>query len=680
MFIPGVKLAQNSIPTCTSEVCSRKDLEHHFGEKPQYYSDDKIVYVYDFNPSPAKRGFYKISKVKYDFQAARIETKIKELRNDLVKYEQKEKESSIKIIEIENEISEDTAVLAEKEKTTGSKSVKQTEKIDELTRKIANNSKERDLLSKKLTLIKGKITEIYNDLSIEEDSLFKLGRNFEALKTIPVNFNKEVLRPNQDIQFKIFHVNRFLYNVSLTDSIVTYESEPSPLLNDFFWGDSTGLLGKLMKAFSTKSAFLSESGKENIQEIIENAQIFFNKYGELKTELLMAYSPCTDFSCCKSTEKESFEGLLTALSQINASLYAVDTIYNGLNTKYINLKISLANCKKNRTEFEIIQAAIRRDSIKIDQHTKSIVKETPADEKAIIQAQISRLKGNIEAMETRRDTVKKHLCSESSFGTDSQKLIKIEDSLSPYLVAKALQKQLPSEVDIRKAIVLYTNLVDQNQSFTIDHFNLRRGNRLDLLLNVSTKDTVVKEFGIPSYTSNPISIEIPIIWNPFISFSTGSFIALGSNLQNKVYTWQAIPNNSNTIGTSNGYILTESSYSPPPVGFSALANIEIKARPSFGFGLSTGLGMTIETNPRLAYFGGASLFIGDLRQLAITGGFAAMQVDKLKSNWQAIETNQIKYENNSATDLYYKELKVGAFISISYTPFVANKGKKKTIK
>lgn len=87
-----------------------------------------------------------------------------------------------------------------------------------------------------------------------------------------------------------------------------------------------------------------------------------------------------------------------------------------------------------------------------------------------------------------------------------------------------------------------------------------------------------------------------------------------------------------------------------------------------------GTGLSIEKLPRLAYLGGVSLFFGDLRQFTITGGFVGMQVNQLTKNYQTIADNQVIYKSRPDIQ-YYKEFKVGGFISLTYTPFKVYKTK-----
>ncbi len=235
-----------------------------------------------------------------------------------------------------------------------------------------------------------------------------------------------------------------------------------------------------------------------------------------------------------------------------------------------------------------------------------------------------------------------------------------------------LIENLPSDQELKKIIVFLRNMVAQNQVHTADYIPLN-GNILDLKISITPKDSIFKYFSIPEYKIKPILIQIPIIWKPFASFSSGSFFALGKYLQNKTYSWQPIIINNNIVDSSR-YALVESGYTLPPIGFCAFGNIEWKVSRSFGIGASVGVGLTIEKSPRLAYLAGASLFFGDLHQFAITGGIAAMQVNKLTNSFQTISENKIVYDYKPSIE-YYKELKFGGFVSVAYTPFNIKKTK-----
>ena len=78
-------------------------------------------------------------------------------------------------------------------------------------------------------------------------------------------------------------------------------------------------------------------------------------------------------------------------------------------------------------------------------------------------------------------------------------------------------------------------MVNQNHTHTVDHVSLD-GNVLDLEIKITSKDSIFKYFSIPEYKNDPIKINIPIVWKPFVSFSSGTFISIGKHLQNKTYT------------------------------------------------------------------------------------------------------------------------------------------------
>jgi hypothetical protein len=94
-----------------------------------------------------------------------------------------------------------------------------------------------------------------------------------------------------------------------------------------------------------------------------------------------------------------------------------------------------------------------------------------------------------------------------------------------------------------------------------------------------------------------------------------------------------------------------------------------------GLGISPGVGITIESKPRLAYLLGGSLMLGRERQFIVTAGVAAMQVNVLSNNLKPLLENGTNAVKETPTITYYKELKYGVFLSLSFTPFTVIKSK-----
>jgi hypothetical protein len=70
------------------------------------------------------------------------------------------------------------------------------------------------------------------------------------------------------------------------------------------------------------------------------------------------------------------------------------------------------------------------------------------------------------------------------------------------------------------------------------------------------------------------------------------------------------------------------------------------------------------------------MFFGDKRQFVASFGIAAMQVDALDNNLLAVNQQNISYtSSNKPTVTYYKVLRTGLFISLTFTPFSTSNSK-----
>ena len=568
----------------------------YFGENVDYYTDNTVVYVYDFNNDPSKRVFYKITK----------------------------------------------------------------------------NEKSKD-----------------------------------GLQMVVVNFNNETLSSGNDVRFKIYNINKFMYKVSIADSVVQYDSEPPALLTEYFLGDKDGLLGSLQGTFSSDVNALSKGTKSLADTLLKEIDCFIQNYNNLKSIALDAYNPCKTFHCCNSFDYTDF---LTSLAYIKAQSKIVEKKLNDAKKgdldcydqfklkikaeteiKNLNFTISkfnlrieeltaqntslINNVDRIKNEIQLIESQIfflkGADSLTKNAQLLRLVTELTSknNELATSRIDIAKVKKDRDSLEIKRETFVNSIDS-IKFAINQVCDSTIEDMIDVLEVSHYLINNLPSERELKELIIFINNMVEQNYSYSKDFMSLN-GNMIDLTLTISSKDSITKFTGIK--VDESISIQIPIICKPFASFSSGSFIAFGNNLQNKTHDWVETVGNNNTVN-SDSYTLVESGYTLPPMGFSALGNLEWKLSRSYGLGGSIGIGLSIENSPRLAYLGGLSLFIGELRQFAITIGFAGMQVNKLTNNFQSISDNQVIY--TSKPDIqYYNEFKVGTFISLTYTPFEVYKTK-----
>ncbi len=557
---------------------------------------------------------------------------------------------------------------------------------------------------------KRKIVYVYDfNKDPSKREFYKITKKNGALKIEVVNFNKETLTSGKNVKFKIYNINKFMYDVSIADSVIHFDSEPSALFTRLFLGDST-LLGSLIGTFSDNIKL--QANQDDAKSLMEKISCFVDKYNWLRKTALDALNPCYTFPYCYSIDYAEF---LNSLSEIKAQ---EDNVKRKLNkakndvqacNNQIKLKVKVENDIKN-LNFAISKLNIRFEELNSKNASLSNNINKIKDEVKLIESQIFFSKGadsltkkaqlarlgteltskSIELATNRIDIAKVRKNKDSleivketfvnsidtiEFDISGACNSDIQDMIDALEISDYLIKNLPSDSSIKKLIVFINNMVEANNSHTSDYISLN-GNMLDLTISIASKDSIFKYFSIPEYKNDPLQIQIPILGKPFASFSSGSFIALGKHLQNKTYAWQETVGINNTA-TDSSYTLVESGYTLPPMGFCALGNFEWKLTRSFGLGGSAGVGLSIEKSPRLAYLGGVSLFFGNLRQFAITGGFVGMQVNKLTNNFQTIADNQVIY--SSRPDIqYYKEFKVGHFISLTYTPFntVYRKNKK----
>lgn len=530
----------------------------------------------------------------------------------------------------------------------------------------------------------------------------------EGLDRHVVNFNKETLTPGKNVKFKIYNINKFMFNVSIADSVIHFDSEPPELFRRLFLGD-TSLMGNLLGKFTKEVVSQSFADSKDAKTLMDSISSFMEKYNELKERELNVLNPCAEFECCN---KIDYAGLLNDITAIKAQEENVkrklqkekdkivacgksikQKVY--AETKVKNHKYELAKFSRRFDELSAKNAVLTDNKTKIEKEIKqiesriyftngpdSLTKKAQlvrlVNELTAITAELTSSQTNLGKARTSRDSVDL-LLDKSINALDSLEMAinescnkEVQEMLDALEISSYLIKNLPHDTDLKKLVVFINNITVFNNAHTSDYISLD-GNMLDLTINISSKDSIFKYFAIPLYKINPIRIQIPILWKPFASFSSGSFIALGKYLQNKTYSAQEIIGTNNTLSGTD-YTIVESGYTNPPMGFCAFGNIEWKFRRSMGFGASAGAGLTIEKTPRMAYMAGASLFLGDARQFALTGGFIGMQVDKLNFNFETNADKQVVYTSKPTME-YYKEFKVGGFISLTYTPFKIYKTK-----
>jgi hypothetical protein len=441
-----------------------------------------------------------------------------------------------------------------------------------------------------------------------------------------VNLSKEELRAKKQVWIKVANINRFMNDVSIADSLFYYNSKPSALFNRMFIGDSLTTLGSMMD-----KAAIQSTHKNKVNDILTQLDCFNKMYTSLKAEMIKAFDPCQAFTCCNTVDFKT----------ISLKLNEIRTAISVLQLEYTDKKKELEESKKKKTELEggtKDEKKLREDLAKLkvgqDGYEAANTKVKDVEKKL---AELEATKANIET---------------------KQKELSIVNGLDD------IKANLPTDAQLKQLSVFLLNMVEQNQALIRGPIQLE-GNLLDVTINIASRDSLVSKFGYPNFRDK-IHFEIPVYGRPFVSFSSGSFLAPDKRLREKTYAWQEV--------NGAGHVLTESGYSNPVAGFSALVNVQWGLSSYVGLGPSVGVGLTIEEQPRLSYLVGGSLFLGKKSQLAITGGVAIMQVDRISKNFESAYENQTVFSEPATID-YYKDLKVGPFISLTYTLFKISKSK-----
>lgn len=468
----------------------------------------------------------------------------------------------------------------------------------------------------------------------------KGARTFDIRK---VNLSKETLPSDKQVWISVANVNQFMYEVSIDDTLAYYDSEPSALFSRMFIGDSSSLLGTLMTSFGDKIKASSHEDSD-VQSVINAMSCFNTMYADLQAEVIKAYDPCSNFNCCNNLD---FKLIIGKLNEVNSGISLLQLKTKQKENLLSTSKTKMEECEKKKEDLKKLNDRIAE--------LKKLAKPSDAQKTEL----------NTKTAEAKKIV----LCKDADIQSLKKTIAQLEIDISAVAGLVSLQAHLPKVADLRALSVFILNRVQHNQHFIKGPIALD-GNRLDLTVKITTIDTVAKLLNRPQFKQT-LQYEIPIVGRPFVSFSSGSFVAPVKRFQNTTYAWKETVGINNVVD-SVGYTLAESGTTSTPVGFSALGNIEWKLNRFFGVGASIGVGLTIENNPRLAYLAGGSLFFGNQRQFVLTYGISAMQVDHLVRELQTL-TNQGTIYGTKADINYYQELKFGSFVSVSYTPFTMRK-------
>ena len=565
---------------------------------------------------------------------------------------------------------------------------------DSLTSKC-NECDEFELLPKYNKKLEGLI---YYDFPCKK--FYKLEKEDTILKKFRVDLRHKSLHNNNELQLKIVRINRYLYNPVIKTSNINYESEMPLLLQKLFIPDSTttSSLLALINNIPKDKIQSTLSIEDQLSNFVDSLTAFREDFNILQSKILEAYEICHSFPCCEQRQHFNF-------ATYGNKLQKIKTNYGKLTLKVPALiqidKTQLSNFNSEITESQNIEKEVKiingqQSSIsnkKTDLKDTLIILGSWIDSVGKLDASVKlKIKSVIDSVKTQFNQLKKDTTQINDLITKNKnkidalqknkrpsKLVGISiDSITSKIEAlenfQKLEITMPSDIDIKKAVLFANNMVAQQNTFITPPWYVN-GNRHEIIISIKPRDkSMVSDWEIMPYYNDFSYFDLPVIGKGFVSFSSGSFIAFAGDFLNKNYDWQKLPNNVNTItpADSSRYLLKETGYSQVPIGFSALVNAEWKVNESLGFGLSGGVGLTIEKTPRIAYLGGGSIFFGNLNQVAFTAGFAGMNVDKLNVNLQAVSNQNITYTFRDKIS-YYNEFKIGGFIAVTYTPFKAVK-------
>lgn len=511
----------------------------------------------------------------------------------------------------------------------------------------------------------GKFESQLNSLESKDDEE-------KVIITIP-SMGKETLKATENVQFKIHNINRFRYNAAISSTHVQFDSESSPLFNEYFIGDINGLLGNLIEEAEPSGAIEGRSGMESLTEdkkketqkvldglakLAERVKCLNEDLRKFNDYFYRIYMQCQRFPCCNDVASNN------AILMLGEKLGGIKALLNGLLLPIRQKNKRLEELEKTCNEHEklkneINQLVKKEESLKNEvTKLKSEGKDTKEKEQELKQEQEKR---------------KKKEAALSKMKCDKDQIKKLKKEVKPFAQLMHIESKLPSESDFKR-IALQFNSINAYANQYVKTIPQLRGSRLDLGFYIQEKDTVrnidgsVTDPTIDSRFLNRIdSISIPVIKRWLISFSSGPFVGHGDRISPPRYIYQPLPSGSTVISsTPSLYRIVESGRDEEPLGISGLINLQYQTKRAFGLGLSAGVGLSIEDNPKPAYLGGGSIMLGQRRQIVITAGLMITKVGEFNNS---LLGGNITYEDTSQPIEYNNVIRSGGFFSITYTPF-----------
>jgi hypothetical protein len=479
--------------------------------------------------------------------------------------------------------------------------------------------------------------KFYKVTKVKKNGVWRLNAN-------PVDLNTEWLKPGADVYLKVVNINRYLYDISITANPPGPPAGAGSLLVRNFLGDSI-ILGPYLGAFINDPAILDLIKDDpGLRELYRMVEYFLRLYYEWDEHMQKAYSPCYVFPCCDSMELASYQRrrptyleLVNLLIQIRKQTVDLSRAFYVSKQLLATASAKLDDCNKRQNSVDSVKKLLDPPG------------KDSTEQKKVLNG------------------LKSKLCSTAEISDYKATVAKYTAMVASVTSINDLLVHLPTEADLRKMDIFLENMVkSENEQL----YPLEPGpNGLDLYLNIRSKDSLFSYLSKPYPDTISAHRFIPVLGRALLSFSLGPFTGFPKYLENATYAWQRLPDNTNTVRDTGNYILVQSAFTHPVLGFAAMGNLEWKVSSgSFGLGFSGGAGLTIESNPRLTGLAGGSLFLGNWRQAVLTLGVAATSINRLTNNLQTVADKQVAYVTQQPIT-YYKELRIGAFVSLTFTPF-----------
>jgi hypothetical protein len=467
-------------------------------------------------------------------------------------------------------------------------------------------------------------------------------------KNQPVsNLNDVKAKYREEFRIKVLNINRYNYNVEFSVDDVEFGSEEPNLFKELFLGSGDYLNNLIDEIKSTEKRETMRQEGSNVSDFMLALKNFLTDYYTLMDKQVEAFSYCPARiqDCISAADKKAL------FSEIALKLTKLKLIYQKYHEEMVKglskLKEKLKASEENLNACKAKKKKLEADRMK-ENNSKKI-------------AQIDK---DIQAL-----------------GYDSlQKVVNTNSknkSVADTIIAQT-----------EKSWTVFSRITDEdlmkltlfNNNFVADHFSYLsppiypEGNMIEIGLKFKPSDSsLIKKWNIMPLYSDSLGLNIFVKNKIFVSFSSGPFIGTCKKIRGETYGWQPQPNAQGIITDTATYKLVLTGDGNMPVGIAAFANLGTKVSEGFGVAISPGAGITAEKNPRPVYFLGSSLSFGKKNMFSLTGGFAFVHADQLKSELYP-DPGITQYKNTSEIE-YSKEMQVGGFISISYTVFSFDKTK-----